>query len=147
LHGHQLIHRDLKPSNIIFVEGKPKLADIGLVTHIGDGQTFVGTEGYYPPEGPGSPAGDLYSLGKVLYETFTGLNRRQFPDLPPDLAGGEDRKRFKMFNKILLRACQANVEKRYASASQMHTDLMSLTRKRSSLLSVFQRSKTSQSGS
>src|SRR5260221_14608828 len=31
LHGHDLIHRDIKPSNIIFVNGRPKLADIGLV--------------------------------------------------------------------------------------------------------------------
>src|ERR1041385_2305747 len=31
LHQHGLIHRDIKPSNIIFVNGIPKLADIGLV--------------------------------------------------------------------------------------------------------------------
>src|SRR5215471_15356551 len=33
LHAHGLVHRDIKPSNIIFVKGKPKLADIGLVTN------------------------------------------------------------------------------------------------------------------
>src|ERR1035441_3932830 len=32
LHRHGLIHRDIKPSNIIFVNGFPKLADIGLVS-------------------------------------------------------------------------------------------------------------------
>src|SRR4051794_16642379 len=31
LHRHGLVHRDIKPSNIIFVNGVPKLADIGLV--------------------------------------------------------------------------------------------------------------------
>ncbi len=32
LHRHKLVHRDIKPSNIIFVNGSPKLADVGLVT-------------------------------------------------------------------------------------------------------------------
>src|SRR5205823_9648654 len=55
LHKQGLVHRDIKPSNIIFVSGKPKLADIGLVTEAGDSQSIVGTEGYLPPEGPGTP--------------------------------------------------------------------------------------------
>src|SRR5262245_35548950 len=66
LHGHGLIHRDIKPANIIFVEGQPKLADIGLVAESGKALTFVGTEGYLPPEGPGSVEADIFSLGKVL---------------------------------------------------------------------------------
>src|SRR2546422_3774175 len=60
LHSKGLVHRDIKPSNVIFVNGAPKLADIGLVTQIGTRATFVGTEGYLPPEGPGSPGADLY---------------------------------------------------------------------------------------
>src|SRR5207249_2097417 len=61
LHKHGLIHRDIKPSNIIFVRDEPKLADIGLVANIDDA-SFVGTPGYIPPEGPGTPQADLYSL-------------------------------------------------------------------------------------
>src|SRR6188508_445985 len=78
LHAHGLTHRDVKPANIIFVEGKPKLADIGLVAVSGQ-RSFVGTEGYVPPEGPGTPAADIYSLGKVLYEISMGKDRLDFP--------------------------------------------------------------------
>src|SRR5439155_5327654 len=34
LHRQGLTHRDIKPSNIIFVKGRPKLADVGLVTEL-----------------------------------------------------------------------------------------------------------------
>ena len=55
LHSNGLVHRDIKPSNIIFVNGAPKLADIGLVTDIDEARSMVGTAGYIPPEGPGAP--------------------------------------------------------------------------------------------
>ncbi len=62
LHSRGLVHRDIKPANIIFVNAVPKLADIGLVTQIGSQATFVGTDGYIPPEGPGSPLADLIPI-------------------------------------------------------------------------------------
>ena len=68
LHTQGLIHRDIEPSNIIYVEGTPKLSDIGLVAASGSSQTLVGTEGYFPPEGPGDITGDRYSLGIVLFD-------------------------------------------------------------------------------
>lgn len=82
LHGQQLIHRDLKPANIIYFEGAPKIADIGLVTSITGEQTsvtIIGTPGYMAPEGPGTAKADLYSLGTVLYQAFTGFPPNRFP--------------------------------------------------------------------
>ena len=84
LHKHGLIHRDVKPSNIIFVDGVAQLADIGLVAASGQ-RTYVGTEGFVPPEGPGTPQADTFSLGMVLYELSTGRDRLEFPAVPADI--------------------------------------------------------------
>src|SRR6266446_3327774 len=106
LHRHGLVHRDIKPSNIIFVHGIPKLADIGLVTSIDATVSYVGTEGFLPPEGPGTPQGDIYSLGKVLYEICTGRDRQDFPELPTNLAELPEREGLLELNAIIAKACQ-----------------------------------------
>ncbi len=130
LHQNGLVHRDIKPANIIFAHGQPKLADIGLVTSTDDAVSFVGTEGYVPPEGPGRPAADIYSLGKVLYEIATGRDRTEFPELPT-FAGNPGEESFFELNTILLRACAPDSRKRYASAEKMLADLRTLADGRS----------------
>lgn len=126
LHEYGLTHRDIKPSNIIFVNGKPKLADIGLVAAAGQ-MTFVGTEGFVPPEGPGTAAADIYSLGMVLYELSTGNDRLQFPELPNDLGDIAERPLWRALNDVICKACAPQVRKRYRSARQMAEALRAVT--------------------
>ena len=126
LHAHDLVHRDIKPSNLIFVGGVPKLADIGLVTHVSLDVSFVGAAGYMPPEGPGQPTADVYSLGKVLYELATGLDRNDYPRLPENLSTLPDYRALLEFNEILLRACEPLAAARYPNAQALLDDVLLL---------------------
>jgi formylglycine-generating enzyme required for sulfatase activity len=122
LHQHGLVHRDIKPANIIFVGGVPKIADIGLVSAMGQ-DSFVGTEGYVPPEGHGTAQADLYSLGKVLYEIAMGKDRMQFPEVNTAISAMPDKVQLMRLNDVLLRACARDTDARYATADEMRGDL------------------------
>jgi len=131
LHTRGLVHRDIKPSNIIFVCAAPKLADIGLVAAANSAGTFVGTEGFVPPEGPGAPSADVFSFGKLLYEIVTGLDRHDYPRLPPTLNELPDKQEILELNEILIRACDKAPTRRYIDAAALLDDLLLLQAGRS----------------
>jgi serine/threonine protein kinase len=131
LHSQGLVHRDIKPSNIIFVHGVPKLADVGLVTLAAEARSFVGTEGFIAPEGPGTPQADLYSLGIVLYVISTGKSHQDFPEPLADLAAQRDHIQRLEFDAIVYKACQTKLNERYQTAQQMHDELLVMQQGRS----------------
>ena len=81
IHDRGVIHRDLKPSNVMIDgRGHARITDFGLAEPQGasdDPDMIVGTPAYLAPEcllegrAP-TVQSDLYSLGLVLYEVFTG---------------------------------------------------------------------------
>lgn len=83
-HEHGVLHRDLKPANVMLDDrGKVRIMDFGLAgvaTEIQGTEISSGTPAYMAPEqlmGKEVTAqSDIYSLGLVLYEIFTG--RRAF---------------------------------------------------------------------
>ncbi|NEP85338.1 MAG: protein kinase, partial [Okeania sp. SIO3B3] len=75
-----VIHRDIQPKNIIYhPSGKIYLVDFGGVGQIiketlYEGNTFIGTFGYFPQEqmlGKAYPSSDLYSLGMTTIFLLT----------------------------------------------------------------------------
>jgi Protein kinase domain len=79
-HAKDVLHRDLKPSNIMIDgQGHARITDFGLAVNFDDVRELretAGTPAYMAPEQlDGKPAtvkSDLYSLGLVLYELYTG---------------------------------------------------------------------------
>lgn len=99
-HPQQIVHRDIKPSNLLIHQddGRLVLADFGIARAMQREQALtqrgwsVGTEHYVAPEqehGKAEPASDIYSLGVVAYQLFTGLLpfqavvRSRAAELPP----------------------------------------------------------------
>jgi WD40 repeat protein len=89
-HERGIIHRDLKPDNVLFSsDGRPFVADLGLakffraddpssksVSLSRTGET-LGTAGYMAPEQLTDaknvgPEADVFALGTLIYECFTG---------------------------------------------------------------------------
>ena len=155
-HKTGVVHRDLKPDNIFIVNTATKrdfvkLLDFGvakLFNEENDGwQTAVGsvigTPAYMSPEqATGIPVdhrSDIYSLGAIMYELFTGhpvFRAKSFgefvvkhmndePVPPRDLANAP--KIPAALEMVILRCLEKPPEKRYQSVEDLRDDLSRAT--------------------
>lgn len=102
-HQRGVLHRDLKPANIMIDgRGQLRITDFGLATLTASTSSeVVGTPAYMSPEqisrGESTVRSDIYSLGLVLAEMFTGervvpgttlaeVKRFQETSVPPTLS-------------------------------------------------------------
>ncbi|MGE3309250.1 MAG: serine/threonine-protein kinase [Limisphaerales bacterium] len=139
-HERGIVHRDIKPENLLLDQaGRVKIADFGIAKILGPepgpgpgpsesasapkGTQTVGTPGYMAPEQCLDPKtadsrADIYSLGVVFYEMLTG----ERPDerlQPPSRRVRIDVR----LDAIVLRALDANPERRYQTADELRTHL------------------------
>jgi Protein kinase domain len=136
-HEHGIIHRDLKPANIMLDgRGRVRITDFGLAglaAEIEGADARAGTPAYMSPEqfvrGEVSRKSDLYSLGLVLYEIFTGkrpfdassseemahLREKSAPTAPSQFVKELD----PLVERVILRCLEKDPAKRPASALQV----------------------------
>lgn len=151
-----IVHRDLKPTNVLIDEhGRPFLLDFGIAKWIGEAaangdQTASGVHAMSPayaaPEqvlGQSiSTATDVYALGLMLYEAWTGelphqrrldslaalvesVRQEQFeaPSLRLRRAGQDPGRDAEELDTIVLMALRSEPERRYRGAAEFAEDL------------------------
>jgi hypothetical protein len=130
-HERGVVHRDLKPGNVMLDgRGRARIADFGLAGVLGiDDGTRAGTPAYMSPEqlrgGDTGVASDIYALGLVLYELYTGKrafrgetmadlarSRDTGPPSPSSLVEGLD----PAVERVVLRCLETDPRLRPASA-------------------------------
>ena len=122
VHQRRILHHDLKPANVMIDgAGRVRLSDFGLAGFVGAwGGVRGGTPSYMAPElragQETSIRSDLYALGLVLYEVFTGHRALRDTERlirpPSNLVEGFD----PAVEKVILDCLERNPAKRPASA-------------------------------
>jgi hypothetical protein len=136
-HDHGVIHRDLKPANVMIDgRGKVRITDFGLAGVAGsfdEAESGAGTPAYMAPEQltgkDPSIQSDIYALGLVIYEVFTGKRafdaatladlRRQHEHSSPPIPSVLVKEIDPIVERVILRCLEKDPGKRLASALQV----------------------------
>lgn len=149
-HNFSIIHRDIKPQNIVKKsDGTVVLLDFGTAfiaeseknLYQENDNNIIGTVQYMAPELINNPCGsiqsDIYALGIMMYEMFTGKHpyilknqdekvkvllmhrdiafpsvRKLNPNVPED------------FEKIIYKCCEKDPSKRYKNVNELYLDIL-----------------------
>ncbi|HVV97180.1 MAG TPA: protein kinase [Rhodanobacteraceae bacterium] len=147
-HRALIVHRDLKPSNVLVTrEGEVKLLDFGIAKLLGADDDAMHTQhvaltpAYAAPEqftrGPVTTATDVYALGVLLGELVTGRRRDPGDTRTPSARIEEDADPAALpappklarrlvqgdLDNIVMKATDAEPERRYASAGALADDI------------------------
>ena len=139
-HDQRVVHRDIKPENILISSaGVVKIADFGLSRIMGNEtqqpmltgtHQIIGTPRYMAPEQLERSRGvdhraDIYSLGVVFYEMLTGELPLGYFAAPSKKVEIDVR-----LDEVVLRTLEKEPQRRYQKASQIKSDVQSLTSSR-----------------
>jgi len=131
-----IIYRDLKPANLMLDErtNRVMLVDFGIARFVAPtqkGVTAIGTMGYAPPElfsGNVEARSDIYSLGATMFHLLTGADPQDNPLLIFDFSKNPRPRQINPaitpeMERILMRATEYKIEKRFSSALEMKQTL------------------------
>jgi len=151
-HKNKVIHGDLKPANILIdEENTPKIMDFGIARLLSSQHSsdkLYGTPRYMPPEylqrRSVSEANDVYALGLILYELITGKVAIEGKDIKQiinnvfnskiTLPSNLNEDIGELFEHIILKACDKNINNRFKSMSEMLTAIESYEDKSKSIV-------------
>jgi serine/threonine-protein kinase len=133
-HDNGVLHRDLKPANIMIDgRGKARITDFGVAVvaaELSGDEAIAGTPGYMAPEQLSgqevTQRSDIYSLGLVLYELFTGKPVFESKHIRPDCCTRLQPSRPQtiknpdpLVEKVILRCLEKDPNKRPSTAIQV----------------------------
>jgi hypothetical protein len=142
-HAQGIVHRDLKPENVMVDrEGNVKVMDFGIARSLEAGTMtatgIMGTPAYMAPEQAEGKAvdsrADLYALGLILYELFTGSTAfkgdtpmavalKQIHETPPAPREVEPALPAHV-EKAILKCLEKNPAKRFQSVDELEAALI-----------------------
>ncbi|KAA6399691.1 MAG: putative NEK/NEK2 protein kinase [Streblomastix strix] len=143
LHSLRIVHRDLKPENIFLdQDGNAKTGDFGLALMIQSRSEVnaAGTQNYQPPEAIDfnqmTEASDIWALGVIVVEIFTGVHPFQGPTQDETVANINNG-RFKAvpdyvkgeLKEMLISMINVDPVKRPSAEELLDSDLMQLLAK------------------